>query len=74
MAYSSTSRYPANGLPVAPRHILGVADHATEAEIEAAFKWLVSRERELPTNGGYSRRIARLAAAREALLNLDDGL
>jgi hypothetical protein len=59
-------------VPIDPRRVLGLRDFPSSLEILAAFEWLASRES--PEKGGYTFRIARLASARDALLNLDDGL
>jgi curved DNA-binding protein CbpA len=46
---------------------------ATSVDIDAAYRRLAANES--PSVGGYEQRIARLAAAREALLgSVDDGL
>jgi hypothetical protein len=66
-----TDEYPVTNVKIDPRHVLGVSAGATSTEILAAFTWLTSRE--IPTRGGYEQRIARLTAARDALLE-DDGL
>jgi hypothetical protein len=49
-----------------PQQVLCVRDGASRAEIEDAYRWLFYRE--VPASGGYSQRIARLDAARLALL------
>jgi hypothetical protein len=72
VAHASTNRYPATGTLIHPREILGVSISATNAEIEAAFCWLASRES--PSKGGYADRVLRLSKARDALLSFDDGL
>ncbi len=65
-----TDSYPTYGRrpdsPHNPRQVLGVSDHATRGQIEAAYLWLAARE--LPNRGGFAQRIARLDAARDALL------
>jgi hypothetical protein len=55
-----------------PRRILGLAEAATAADIQAAYERLVLQERR--TWGGYAQRIERLTAARDALLGSADGL
>ncbi len=58
--------YPPASQLGSPRQILGVAAHAGREDIEKAFRWLTSREP--PRAGGYAQRLARLEAARDALL------
>jgi hypothetical protein len=53
-----------------PRVVLGVADHATDAQVVAAYLKLASRA--LPTAGANAQAIARLRKARDELLG--DGL
>jgi hypothetical protein len=59
--------------PINPHRVLCVRDYATSFEILAAYEWIKARELDCGPSGGQAQRLARLDAARDALL-VADGL
>jgi Zinc-finger of C2H2 type len=68
-AAQRSTHYPRSGVPIDPRHVLGVAAHASRSQIEAAFESMSTEARANPA--GWFQAIQRLRAARAALLDAD---
>jgi DnaJ-domain-containing protein 1 len=65
-AFTGFAALPAPPVQDQPHEILGVAENATEGEIQYAWRRLASQHH--PDNGGNTDEMARINAARDALL------